>query len=311
MEALEGRRILISGAGGQVAFPVARALAPRNTVFGLARFRRSEDRERVAAIGVRCISADLAAGSLEEVPDDLDYVLHFAVAKSREGNFDLDLEANAGGVGRLMSRCRRARAFLHCSSTGVYQPAGDRRLRESDPLGDNHRVILPTYSICKIAAEAVVRFGAREWGVPVTIARLNVPYGDNGGWPALHLAQILAGVPIAVHPDGPSIYNPIHEDDIIAQIPYLLAAAKVPATVVNWASEESVSLEEWCSYLGALAGRTPQFVTTDRTIGSVSVDVRRLHGIAPPAGVTWRDGMRRMAAARHPELSGARSRERF
>jgi len=55
-----------------------------------------------------------------------------------------------------------------------------------------------------------------------TIARLNVPYGDNGGWPAFHLALMQAGLPVPVHPDGPSRFNPIHDDDIIATLPALL-----------------------------------------------------------------------------------------
>ena len=45
---------------------------------------------------------------------------------------------------------------------------------------------METYSIAKIAAEAVARYGARRFELPTTIARLTVPYGDNGGWPAIH-----------------------------------------------------------------------------------------------------------------------------
>ena len=75
--------------------------------------------------------------------------------------------------------------------------------------------MMPTYSISKIAAEAVVRSTCRIFEVPTTIARLNVPYGDEGGWPAFHLALILAGRAVPVHPDGPSRFNPIHDDDII------------------------------------------------------------------------------------------------
>jgi UDP-glucuronate 4-epimerase len=301
MERLVGKRILITGAAGQVGLPVARELARSNEVVGLARFRRAADRERLEALGVRCVAADLADGSLDAVPADVDYVLHFAVAKSRDGDFEGDLDANAGGTGRLLAHCRRARAFLHCSSTGVYEPAGSKRLVEGDPLGDNHRAMLPTYSLSKIAAEAMARFGAREWGVPVTIARLNVPYGDNGGWPSMHLDWMLAGQPVPVHPGGPSLYNPLHEDDILAQIPGLLAAASVPATVVNWGGEETVALEDWCRYLADLAGVEARFAETTRTIGSVAIDTTRLRRLAGPSRTTWRDGMRRMAAARHPE----------
>ena len=107
-----------------------------------------------------------------------------------------------------MSRCRDARAFLHCSSTGVYEAADGTPQRETDPLGDNHRVMMPTYSIAKIAAEAVVRTTCRIFGVPTTIARLNVPYGDNGGWPAFHLALMLRRTAGARAPERPEPVQP-------------------------------------------------------------------------------------------------------
>jgi len=300
---LRGARILITGPGGQVAFPLARALARENDVVGVARFSRAGDRERLEAVGVRCVAADLGADALDGVPADVDVVLHFAVAKSRNADFDADLTANAEGTGRLMSHCRRAKAFLLCSSTGVYQDAGHTPLTETSPLGDNHRVIMTTYSLCKIATEATARFCAREWGIATTIARLNVPYGDNGGWPAVHLDMLLAGRPIAVHPQAPNVYNPIHGDDILATLPALVAAASVPATIVNWAGHEQVSIEDWCAHLGALVGRAPRFVSTDRTIASVVTDTAKMERIAGRTRVPWRDGLRRMVAARHPEIA--------
>jgi len=299
---LKGEKILITGPASQVGFPVARALAADNEVYGLARFGNPADRERVEAIGVRSVAADLATDSFDSVPDDFTYVLNFAVVKSRDANFEYDLAANAEGTGRLMHHCRAAKAWLQCSSAGVYQAAGHRPLKESDPLGDNHRVMLPTYSICKIAAETMARFGARQWNMPTTIARLSVPYGDNGGWPALHADWMLAGRPIPVHPDRPNVFNPIHEDDIIAHIPKLLAVAAVPATVLNWGGNEAVSIEEWCAYMGALIGTEPKFVSTDKTIGSITTDLTRMHSLIGPTAVPWRDGMRRMLRARHPEL---------
>jgi UDP-glucuronate 4-epimerase len=296
---LKGERLLVTGATGQVALPVTLALARDNNVTGLARFRDPDARAQLEQAGVRCVEVDIARDDLSAVPDDFDVVLNLAVVKS--GRFDLDLTANAEAAGLLMARCRSARAFLHCSSTGVYAPAGHRRLVETDALGDNHRAIMPTYSIAKIAAEAVVRTGARQWQLPTTIARLNVPYGDNGGWPAFHLAQIVAGDPVALHPERPNQFNPIHEDDLIAMIPGLLAIASVPATIVNWAGAESVSIEEWCEYMAGLVGKDASFVVTDRTIASVTTDNTRLHELVGTTRVGWRDGMARMVAARHPE----------
>ena len=245
---------------------LAITLARDNEVWGVARFRTtaaaSGSRPRACAA---CPSTSPRA-STRVSPSGVDYVLNFAVAHGGPDDFDRDLAANAEATGLLMQRFRDAQAFLHCSSTGVYEPAGHHRLKETDPLGDNHRVMMPTYSVCKIAAEAVARTAARQLDLPTTIARLNVPYGDNGGWPSFHLEMMLAGQPVPVHPDAPSLYNPIHDDDIAAQVPRLLEIASVPATIVNWAGRDQVSIEEWCAYLGELTGLEPKFVTTDQTI---------------------------------------------
>lgn len=146
---------------------------------------------------------------------------------------DQDLSANAESIGPLMARCRGAKAFLHCSSAAVYDPPNDLPRTERAALGDNHRFLFPTYSISKIAGEAVARSTARILEVPTTIARLNVPYGDTGGWPYFHMEMMLAGIPIPVPPGESANYNPIHQDDIVAMIPKLLAVASIPATTVN------------------------------------------------------------------------------
>ena len=299
---LKNEKILVTGPASQVALPIVRELARRNEVHGLARFSRPGDREKLEALGVRCTPADLASGSLENVPRDFTYVLHFAVAKSGEADFDADLTMNAEGVGRLMSHCRTAGAFLHCSSAAVYEYAGHRPAKETDPLGDNHRVLLPTYSLCKIAAESVVRFCAREWNLPSVIVRLSVPYGDGGGWPWYHLLMMSAGHPIPVHPDKPNIYNPLHEDDYVAHIPRLLEMASVPATILNWGGSECVSIEDWCGYLAELTGLEPKLDYTRETLGPLPLDLERMHKSLGRTKLPWREGIRRMVRARNPEL---------
>jgi nucleoside-diphosphate-sugar epimerase len=292
---LTGARILVTGPTGQVALPLTRALAADNDVIGIARFRDADARAELEASGVTCIEANLADGDFGAVPADVDYVLNLAVVKSNR--WDVDLAANAEATGLLMAHCRNAKAWLQCSSTGVYQPAGQHPLKETDALGDNHRVIMETYSIAKIAAEAVVRTCARLYDLPTTIARLNVPYGDNGGWPAFHLALLQAGHAVPVHPNGPSRYNPIHEDDIIATLPGMLAAATVPATIVNWGGDDETSIEEWTEYLAELVGVEARFERTEHTIGGIPTDNTKRLELVGPTQVGWKDGMRRMYEA--------------
>jgi UDP-glucuronate 4-epimerase len=303
MTELVGKRILVTGPAGQVARPMVAALARDNDVIGIARFRDPVVRAELEALGLTCVTVDLARDALDGVPDDVDYVLNLAVVKSNR--WDVDLRGNAEAAGLLMAHCHRATAFLHCSSTAVYEPAGSHPVAEGDPLGDNHRVMMPTYSISKISAEAVVRTEARQLGLPTTIARLNVPYGDNGGWPAFHLECILAGAPIPVHPTRPNLFNPIHEDDLIAMLPALLDVANVPATIVNWGGDQQVALEQWVVELGRLVGREPVLVETEATIGGVTTDNALRLELAGPTTVDWHDGLHRMVTTLHPEaLSG-------
>jgi len=295
-------KILITGPTGQVAVPIAKALAADNEVWGIARFTNPAAREDLEKAGVRCEKVNLAAGEFDALPNDFDYVLNLAVAKS--GDWDTDLGANAESVGLLMAHCRTAKAFLHCSSAAVYDPPDDEPRTERSALGDNHKPLFPTYSISKIAGEVVARTMARALGIPTVIARLNVPYGDNGGWPFYHMEMMLAGIPIPVPAGVPACYNPIHEDDIIATIPRLLAAASVPAITVNWCGDQTVSLQDWCRYLGSLVGKDPVFKESPQALRGNPTDVSRMHELVGAGTVDWQDGLRRMAAKFHPELVG-------
>lgn len=298
MSELKGEKILLTGPTSQVAWPIAQALARTNEVYGLARLSDADDREKLEQIGVRPLPLDLGRDSLDDVPADCTVVLNFAVIKT--GDFIYDLTANAEGAGRLLSRCRKARAFLHCSSAAVYEPIRGP-IKEDGALGDSHRSMFPTYSLAKIAAENVVRFAAREWNVPATIARFSVPYGNNGGWPWYHLMMMQAGQSIPVHVDQPCVYNPVHEDDYIAQIPRLLEIASVPATTVNWGGDP-VALEDWVAYLGEITGLTPKLKPTTHAIPGIELDVSRLRELVGPTRVAWRDGVRRLVEARAPQL---------
>ena len=234
------------------------------------------------------------------MPRDVDYVINFAVSKS--GLFEQDLAANAEGVGRLMLHCGDTKAFLHFSSTAVYQYSGHEPLRESAMLGDNHRAMFPTYSISKIAGESVCRFTAAQFGIPTTIARLSVPYGDNGGWPFYHLLMMKEGIPIDIHPEKPNFYNLLHVDDYIEKIPRLLAAANTDATVVNFGGSERTSIEDWCAWLTELTGFEPVFNETPTAFGSLCIDPTWMHELVGPTRVDWKDGIQRMVRNLAPEL---------
>ena len=79
---MRGSKILITGPSGQVAAPIAKALATDNEVWGIARFTDPAARESLEKAGVRCETVNLASGDFSGLPSDFDYVLNLAVAKS-------------------------------------------------------------------------------------------------------------------------------------------------------------------------------------------------------------------------------------
>jgi UDP-glucuronate 4-epimerase len=301
---ITGARILITGPTGMFTKPVARALAKENDVVAVARFTDQAAKADLESSGVTCVPVDLLSRDLAGLPDAIDYVCNFAVVKTN--NWDKDLDANIGALGLLMEKAAAAgaKAFLHCSSGAVYKPQPHVALAEDAPLGDNHAVFtfMSTYSISKIGAEAMARYSAQRYDLPTTIARLNVPYGDDGGWPHIHLEMLAGGMAVPVHVDAPTTYNLLHVDDIVATVPKLLEIATVPATTVNWAGDDVVSIEEWVAYLGELTGLEPKTVQTDQTLAANVMDLTKFHELVGHATVPWKEGIRRMVAARRPDL---------
>lgn len=302
---LEHQKILLTGAAGQIAFPLGQFLAANNEVWGVARFSEPGSRERCEQAGMITRSIDLAKGEFGDLPEDFDYVLHFAVFQLGGQDYNHALEVNAEGTALLMAHCRSARACLVMSTCAVYALHADPRhaFPEDDPLGDSKQPYSPTYAISKIAQEAVARSCARLYQLPTTIARMNVSYSSNGGLPAYHLDAIMQNEEIVLPSGGEAWYTCIHQDDINQQVAPLLAAASVPATVVNWSGDEPVDVRSWCEYLGELAGRTPRFREDDsQSIPSRVTDNRRRLEIIGPCRIGWQEGFAAMAMERYPAL---------
>jgi nucleoside-diphosphate-sugar epimerase len=303
--ALRNARILVTGPAGQIAFPLAARLARDNEVWGIARFGDAKSRERVERAGITTRVVDLAAPEWADLPDPFDYVLHLAATIPPGLDFDASLRVNAEGTGQLMRRFHRAKACLVMSTCGVYASPPDPHyaLRESDPLGGSSQPYSPTYCVSKIDEEAVARFAARAYELPTVIARMNAAYGDNGGLPAMLLEMILADQTIPLFGERAPICSPIHEDDIFEQTPKLLSAARVPATITNWGGDEAVDLRELARHLARLAGREARFAPSPHGMHQYRLDTARRLALAGPCRVAWRDGVRRMLSARHPEIA--------
>jgi UDP-glucuronate 4-epimerase len=295
---LDSAKVLITGATGKIGFPIARALAERNEVWGAARLRDPADRGRLLDAGIKPVVLDIADPDFSDLPNDFDYVFHAAV-DSGTGDWSRCVETNAHNSGELLYHCRSASGFVFCSTGSIYGYQGRRPLRETDPPGVPLR---PNYSFSKVAAEAVCTWVAHRFDIPLTIIRICSTYGPQGGAPADRLDAMLARKPVRLHPDKPNNYNPIYEDDYVEFGIRAMEVADTPPVVVNWAGSETVSVEEYCTYMGELVGVEPVFEYTPDAHTPLWPDVTRMHEVLGRTKVPWRDGFRQMIAARHPEI---------
>ena len=296
---LDGEKVLITGVTGKIAFPIARALAKRNEVWGAARFSHPQDRDRLTAVGVRPLRLDMASGDFSALPDDFTYIFHAAVDPGA-GDWRDCVRTNAHHSGKLLHHCRTAKGFVYCSTGSIYRYQGHRPLTEADGPGVPDRA---NYSFSKIAGEAVCTWVAEQFKVPLTIIRICSTYGPLGGAPADRLELILQRKPIPLHIDKPNNFNPIYEDDYVDLGVRAMEVADVLAIVVNWAGSETVSAEDYCAYMGELVGMPPLFEYTGKAHTALWPDVTYMHEILGRTRIQWRDGFRRMIEARHPELA--------
>lgn len=295
---LSGCKILVTGVTGKIAFPIARELAGANEVWGVARLQQAGDSRRLEQANIIPVALDISAGDFSSLPADFDYIFHAAVDP---GQIDWlrCVQTNAQYAGDLLFHCRNAKGFVYCSTGSVYAYQGQRPLTEADPPGVPLRA---NYSFSKIAGEQVCIWVARQYQIPLTIIRICSTYGPLGGAPADRLEAILQGKPIRLHPDKPNNYNPIYEDDYVDLGIRAMLAADKPPVVVNWSGSETVSIEDYCQYLGHLVGKAPIFEYSEEAHTPLWPDTTHMHQILGATRVPWRQGMRQMVAALHPEL---------
>jgi UDP-glucuronate 4-epimerase len=295
---LDGQKILITGATGKIAFPIARSLAQRNEVWGAARLGKPGDREKLTAAGIRPLALDMSSGDLSAVADDFNYVFHAAV-DAGTGEWVSCVQTNAHHSGDLLLHCRKAKGFVYCSTGSIYGYQGQRPLTEADKPGVPLRA---NYSFSKVAGESVCTWVAEHFNIPLTIIRICSTYGPEGGAPADRLKVMLEGKPVRLHPDKPNNNNPIYEDDYVELGIRAMEVAALPPLVVNWAGSETVSVEEYCAYMGKLVGVEPVFEYTPEAHTPLWPDVTYMHKVLGHTKVHWRDGFRRMIQTRHPKL---------
>ena len=300
---LTDAKILVTGATGSVAAPFIRYLAPHNEVWGAARFSREGSKEQIEAMGARPVSLDLASGDLSMLPDNFTHVLHLAHFRGAPSDVHEAIRNNGEGTGHLLLHCRKATAALVMSSGAVYSAVEDpwQFPTEDSAIGSAFTPWAPTSGPSKVAQEAVARFCAVAFGLPVVITRLNTVYANAQGFlPPINMDMIMADREISVRWD-PMPHHPIHVDDMCQQLEAMFDAASTPANIVNWGGDDVVATQEWCAMVGEFSGKevrlkTEPVIGTTHTAGS---DQTKRKSITGPTTITFREAFRAIYDARY------------
>lgn len=308
---INNKKILVTGATGEVARAITQALAPHNEVWAAARFSNPELKQQLQQQGVNTFTWALGSDDFRGLPDDFNHVIHAAADILSVGNdYNECIRINAEGTGLLLNHVRNAESLFYFSTMNIYSKLEDNSVirHENDALGC-HPSYAPSYSTGKIATEAVVRTLARLFELPSIICRLGMNYGVGcSGAPDFYFQDMLAGKPVVVPPRGKSFCPLIANQDIVDWVEPLLNAATVPATIVNLTGDDFVDEREMCEYMAQIAGLDVEFSEHPDAgyYGGIADTERRraITGAARP----WKESFLEMLSANYPDRQFTASR---
>lgn len=289
MAGLSGKKVLVTGASGLVAFPVAAELAKSNEVYALARWSDAEQKRMMESAGAKAITFDLADEDMSSLPKGIDVVIHYAVLPPKFGNLAYDV--NTGATGRLARRYRDAEAFVHGSTGSLYEYQGERPLREDDPYGLHSAG--ENYAASKIGAEYMLKHLSVDYDLPVTIVRIFSFYGPRGGAVTQRVDLVARGKPVSVYPGVRNMHTPLYEDDYVEKTIGAAGIAKVGCEIVNVGGSEAVTIQDYCMMAGEMLGKEPVFVENG-TSWPIWGDTTRMERLLGPSKVSVREGVRRI-----------------
>jgi UDP-glucuronate 4-epimerase len=296
MTQLSGRRVLVTGASGLVAFPVAAELAKSNEVYAVARFSDPGQKRMLEEAGAHTIAFDLADPDLSPLPESVDVVINYAVLPATHKDA---YEVNAGTAGRLARRYRECEAFVQGSTGSLYAYQGERPLREDDPYGLHSSA--ENYAASKIAAEFLLKHLSVDYQLPVVMVRIFSFYGPRGGGLTQRIDQVARGEPVSVYPGVRNVHSPLYEDDYVEKTIAAASIAKVGAEIVNLGGTEAVTTQEYCQMAGEILGKEPIFVENSKA-WPIWADTTKMVELLGPNKVSVGEGVRRTIEAAKDRL---------
>lgn len=167
------RRVLITGATGQIGLLLSDRLRDDYEVIQHGRTPKNDEQEKVLR------KADLADyGEVRALMDGVDTVVHLSGASKPESAWEDVLEANIIGMRNVLEAAREAgvRRFVFASSNhamGMYDRLSEWPVyAHTLPRGDS------LYGVSKIFGEALGRFYHDEYGIDFISLRIGWASGD-------------------------------------------------------------------------------------------------------------------------------------
>lgn len=171
--------------------------------------------------------------SVDRINVDVDYIFMFAGLTGTYAGFDAYdkyVSINETGLLNLLDAMRRkgSKAKIIFPSTRLVYRGVDKPLKEDDGKGPK-----TIYAINKLACEAILYAYRVSFGIPYTVYRICVPYGNeisgdySFGTIGFFLNRAKSGNPITLYGGGTQKRTFTHVSDICRQI---LLTASNPAT---------------------------------------------------------------------------------
>ena len=297
---LQGKRALVTGAGGFIASHLVEALVRAGVrTRGLVHYNSRGDEGQLAWLDpeirrqMEVLPSDVRDRSaVRQAVEGCDLVFHLAALIGIPYSYRAPqsyVETNVLGTLNVLEACRDCRVGrLLCTSTSeVYGTARYAPIDEEHPLQAQS-----PYAATKIAADQLARSYHASFGLPVVIVRPFNTFGPRQSAraviPAI-LAQALSGDRLAL-----GSISPVRDFLFVADNARgFLAAAEAPdveGEVLNLATGSGVTIGQVVELAGKLLGRTLQVNTDPDRRRPDKSEVLRLIGSAAKA--TQRTGWR-------------------
>jgi nucleoside-diphosphate-sugar epimerase len=248
------RTVLVTGATGFIGTSlVTRLLSDGRHVRVLVRVPASAT--RLAQQGAEVVRGDITdRHAVCAAVDGVGVVYHLAGKLLSPGIPHSEYtRTHVEGTKLLLARCRAAPAlerFVHCSTTGVLGPTGDRPAGEDAPMRPTN-----IYESTKAEAERAVRERWTE-GFPAVIARPGLVYGPGD----LHLLPLFRSVlQRRFRPIGRDKVwlHPIYIDDMTEALVRCGEHHAAVGECFHLAGPEPVPIAELAGAIARAAGRRP------------------------------------------------------